>query len=106
MGFIADLKLVGDKVKAGFLKVVSEVDGVILPEAEKLQPTLDLVAEAVAPGSSAFVNIAVKWLEDSVAVIDAGGAAVEQHFANAGLDTAAIASVKGLIPAYKAALKK
>jgi hypothetical protein len=106
MGFIADLQLIGSKVKAGFLKAVSEVDGVVLPEAEKLQPLLDAVSEATVPGSSTYVNMAVKWLEDSVAVMDAGGAAVEAKFTDAGLDTAAIASVKGLIPAYKAAAKK
>ena len=106
MGFIADVVKLGDAVKSGFLKAVSEIDTVVLPEAEKLAPTLDAVAEAIVPGSSSYVNLAVSWLESSVAALDAGGTAVESNFANAGLDTAAIAAVKGLIPAYKAAKAK
>jgi hypothetical protein len=105
-GVIKDLVAAGSAVKSAILKAVGEVDKVIVPEAEKLQPTLDAVAEAFVPGSSSFVDIAVKWLEDSASALDAGGAAVEQNFANAGLDVAAIGAVKALIPQLKAAQAK
>jgi len=102
-GVIKDLQTAGSKIKAGFVKLVAETDNVVLPEAEKLQPLLDTVAEATVPGSSTYVDLAIKWLEDSAGVIDAGGAAVEANLANAGYDAAAIAAVKGIIPALKAA---
>lgn len=102
-GVISDIVSVGTKVKTAVIKAMTEVDDVVLPDVEDLQPLLDGVAEAVAPGSSTYVNIAVKWLEDCASVLDAGGAAAEQNLSNAGLDAAAIASVKGLIPALKAA---
>jgi hypothetical protein len=93
----------GAKFKNALVKAMGEVDSVIVPEAEKLQPTLDLVAEAAVPGSSKVVNMGMALLEDTAGVIDAGGAAAESNLANAGLDTAAIAAIKGLIPAFKAA---
>lgn len=103
-GVIKDIVSVGSKVKSAVVKAMTEIDGVILPEAEKLQPTLDLVAEAAVPGSSSFVNMGLALLEDTASAIDAGGAAAEANLANAGLDTAAIAAVKGLIPQLKAAV--
>jgi hypothetical protein len=102
-GVISDIEKAGSAVKAAILKAVSEVDNVILPEAEKLQPILDAVAEAVAPGSATYVALAIKWLEDSASVLDAGGSAAEANLANAGLDAAAISAVKALIPQLKAA---
>jgi hypothetical protein len=102
-GVIKDLVTAGSTIKAGFVKLVAETDNVVLPEAEKLQPLLETVAEATVPGSSAYVDLAIKWLEDSAGVIDAGGAAVEANLANAGYDAAAIAAVKGIIPQLKAA---
>lgn len=104
-GLIKDAVSVGEKVKADVLKAISEVDGVILPEVEKIQPTLDAIANATVPGSATFVDYGVSLLEDVAAAIDKGGAAAEANLANAGLDTAAIAAIKGLIPQIKA-LKK
>lgn len=105
-GVLKKLVDAGSAVKAAVLKAVSEVDDVVVPDAEKLEPTLDAVANAVAPGSAEYVDLAVSWLEDSAAALDAGGAAVEQNLANAGLDAAAIAKVKALIPTLKAAAAK
>lgn len=102
-GVIKELHIAGATIKAGFLKLVAETDNVIIPDAEKLQPLLDIVAEATVPGSASYVNLAIKWLEDSAGVIDAGGAAVEANLSNAGYDAAAIAAVKGIIPGLKAA---
>ena len=91
------------KVKNAILKAVQGVDGIVLPEAEKLEPLVAQVAGAVVPGGAAVVNTAYAWLEACAKVLDAGGAAAEQSFANAGLDVGAIQSVKGLIPHLKAA---
>jgi hypothetical protein len=91
------------KVKSALLKTVQELDGVILPEAETLQPLIEQVANAVAPGGSKVVDVAFAWLESAARVLDAGGAAAEANLANAGLDVATIAAIKGLIPALKAA---
>jgi hypothetical protein len=102
-GLLKDLVTAGSKVKAGIVKVMAETDNVILPEAEKLQPLLDGVAEAVVPGSSGAVNVGLGLLEELASVIDAGGAAAENNLANAGLDVAAIAAVKSFIPQLKAA---
>jgi hypothetical protein len=102
-GIGAKIKADGEKVKAALLKAMNEVDGVILPEAEVLQPLIDTVANAAVPGSSGIVDIAMKWFEDSAGVLDAGGAAAEANLANAGYDVAAIAAIKGYIPALKAA---
>jgi hypothetical protein len=102
-GVIKDLVATGSKVKTAVIKAMTEIDNVILPEAEELSPLLDTVADAVVPGSSTILNIAVAWLEDSASALDAGGAAVEANLKNAGLDVAAIAAVKGLIPQLKAA---
>jgi hypothetical protein len=102
-GVIKDLHLAGSKMKAGFLKLMAETDNVIVPDAEKLQPLLEIVADATVPGSATYVDLAIKWLEDSAGVIDAGGAAVEANLGNAGYDAAAIAAVKGIIPQLKAA---
>lgn len=96
----------GSKVKAALLKAVTEVDDVVIPEAVKLQPELDAVADAIVPGSASYINIAVSWTEDCAAALDAGDAAVEQNLLNAGLDAAAIAQLKALIPALKAAAAK
>jgi len=52
-----------------------------------------------APRSSEAIGEA--WLEESVAALDQGGAAAEANLANAGLDTAAIAALKALIPQFK-----
>lgn len=101
-GLLKDVVSAGAKIKSGLLKVMSEVDGAIVPEAVKLQPLLDAVAEAAVPGSSKFVNMGTAMLEDVASAIDAGGQAAEQNLASAGLDTAAIAAAKGLIPQLKA----
>lgn len=91
------------KVKAAILKAVQEVDGVILPEATALEPLVAQVAQAIVPGGAAVVNIAYNWLEISAKALDAGGAAAEKNLLDAGLDTAAIAQIKALIPQLKAA---
>ena len=91
------------KVKNAILKAVHEVDTVVLPEADKLEPMVAQVAQAIAPGGGAIVDLAYHWLEISAKALDVGGAAVEQNLTNAGLDTAAIAQIKALIPQLKAA---
>lgn len=104
-GVVADVVKAASKVKSAVLKAVSEVDNVVLPEAEKLQPTLDAIADAVAPGSQSFIDAGVSLLEEVAGVLDAGGAAAEQGLQNAGLDVAVIQKAKALIPQIKA-LKK
>lgn len=98
-------KIVADaeKVKAAFLKAMQEVDSVILPEAEKLKPLIETVAQALVPGSGKVVDLAYSWLESTAKALDAGGAAAEANLANAGLDAAAIAEIKLLIPHLKSA---
>jgi hypothetical protein len=103
LSFIQKLEADGAKVKAAVLKAVAEVDGVIIPDAAKLEPLAAAVAEAVVPGSSAVVTVAENWLLAGAKLIDAGGAAAEANLTNAGLDVALIAQVKSLIPTLKAA---
>jgi len=93
------------KVKNAILKAMQEVDGVILPEAAIIEPIVAQAAAAISPGGAAIVNTVYAWFEACAKLIDAGGAAAEQNLANAGLDVAAIASVKALIPQLKAAAK-
>lgn len=102
-GLATKIKADGDKVKAALLKAMNELDGVVLPEAETLQPLIDAVADAAVPGSASIVDVGMKWFEDSVGVLDAGGAAAEANLANAGYDVAAIAALKSYIPTLKAA---
>lgn len=104
-GVIKDITGAAEKVKAAVLKAVAEVDNVILPETEKLKPTIDAVADALLPGASKYVDYAVALLEDVASALDAGGAAAEQNLQNAGLDAAAIQAVKALIPQLKAVKK-
>jgi hypothetical protein len=91
------------KVKSAIIKAMTEIDTVVLPEATKLEPLVQQVADAVAPGGGAIVNVAYAWLESTAKVIDAGGAAAEQNLSDAGLDVATIQAIKGLIPQLKAA---
>jgi len=105
MSIVSKLEAAGAKVKDAVLKAVSEVDGVVLPDAAKLEPFAAAIAEAVVPGSSSVVVTAENVLLALAKVIDVGGAAAESNLTNAGLDTALIASVKGLIPSLKAAAK-
>lgn len=100
---VADAEGAATKVKAALLKAVSEVDNVILPDAAVYEPLVAQVANAIAPGGGKVVDVAYAWLELCAKALDAGGAAAESNLANAGLDSAAIAQVKGLIPALKAA---
>jgi len=79
------------------------VDNVVLPEAEKIQPLVDAVADATVPGSGKFVDLALTWLEESASALDAGGAALEKNLTDAGADTTAIAAVKAILPELKAA---
>src|SRR5208337_2035888 len=102
---VADAEADAVKVKTAMLKAVAEIDGVILPEAAKYEPLLVQAANAIAPGGGAVVDTAYAWLEACAKVLDVGGAAAEQSLTNAGLDVAAIESVKGLIPQLKAAAK-
>jgi len=91
------------KVKTAVIKAVVEIDDVVLPDVEKYEPEVEAVANAIVPGSSEYINIAVSWAEDCAAALDKGGAAVESNLTNAGLDTAAIQALKSLIPTLKAA---
>lgn len=91
------------KVKNAILKAVQEVDGVVLPEAAKIEPIVAQVAQSIMPGGAAIVNVAYSWLEITAKALDAGGAAAEQNLTNAGLDSALIADIKALIPQLKAA---
>ncbi len=100
-GIVAKIKADGAKVKAAFLKTVNELDTVVLPDAQKYLPAIEQVSEAIVPGSSKLEAIGEAWLEESVAALDQGGAAAEANLANAGLDTAAIAALKALIPQFK-----
>jgi hypothetical protein len=93
------------KVKNGIIKGMQEVDGVILPDLEKYEPLAEQLAAAVAPGGAAIVSTVYAWAEACAKVIDAGGAAAEQNFTNAGLDVTSIQSLKGLVPSLKAAAK-
>lgn len=102
-GVVKDITSAAEKVKAAVLKAVSEIDGVVLPEAKKLQPTVDAIANAVLPGASEYVDYGIALLEDVASALDAGGAAAETNLQNAGLDVAAIQAVKNLIPQLKAA---
>ena len=104
-GLVQKLENVAAKVKAAVLKAVSEVDGVVLPEATVLEPLIDQVMNAIVPGSGAVAAIAESGLVALAKILDAGGAAAEQNLSNAGLDTALIADIKSLIPALKAAAK-
>lgn len=101
--FIAKAEADAAKVKAAILKAVQEVDGVVLPAAEVYEPLAEQVANAITPGGGAAVAASYALLESVAKVIDAGGAAAEQNLLNAGLDTAAIAQAKALIPQLKAA---
>jgi len=100
---IAKLETIGAKVKAGILKAMSEVDGVVLPEAEKLEPLIAALLNAALPGSGNVAAVAEGALVALAKILDAGGAAAEANLANAGLDTSLIADIKGLVPALKAA---
>lgn len=101
-GIAAKIKADGAKVKAAFLKTVSELDTVVLPDAQEYLPLIEQVSEAIVPGSSKLEAIGNAWLEETVAALDEGGAAAEANLTNAGLDTAAIAALKALIPQFKA----
>ena len=103
LSLVAKLEGMGAKVKAGILKAMSEVDGVVLPEAETLEPLLAAVMNAVVPGSGNVAAVAESALVALAKILDAGGAAAESNLANAGMDTSLIADVKGLIPSLKAA---
>lgn len=105
MSMIAKLQADWAKVKAAVTKAVSEVDGVIVPESEVLEPLIAQVAEAVIPGGGAVAQIGENVLLAIAKVIDAGGSAAESNLANAGLDVTLIQDVKGLIPSLKAASK-
>lgn len=96
---------IGKAIENGVVKAVQEVDTTIEPALELLKPIAEQVANAAAPGSAGLVDVAYAWLEESVAAIDAGGAAAEQHLMNAGLDAAAVAKIKSLAPAFKAAMQ-
>lgn len=105
MSIIAKIEADALKVKSAILKAMSEVDGVILPEAEKLEPFLASLMNAVVPGAGNIAQIAENSLIALAKVIDAGGAAAESNLTNLGLDEALIADAKGLIPTLKAAVK-
>ena len=105
MSIIAKIEAIGEKVRAGILKGISEVDGVVLPEAEKYEPFVAALMNAVVPGSGNVAQIAENSLIALAKVLDAGGAAAEANLVNLGFDTALIADAKGLIPALKAAVK-
>ena len=105
MSFLQNIKDVEAKVKAGFLKVVSEIDGVIVPESQVVEPVVKQIMEAIMPGSGRIADVAEAGLLAVAKLLDAGGAAAEANLVNAGLDTALIADVKGLIPTLKAAAK-
>jgi hypothetical protein len=108
-GLVAKLVAKADadvaKVKDAIRKAVYEVDSVVLPEAAKVEPIVAAAAEAISPGGSSIVNVAYEWLEECAKVLDSGGAATEESLTNAGLDVAAIQSVKALIPQLKATVK-
>lgn len=93
------------KVKNAILKAVQEVDSVVLPEADKLEPLIAQVAKSIVPGGDVVVNTAYAGLEIIAKLLDAGGAAAEANLANAGLDVAFISQVKTLVPQLKAAAK-
>ena len=105
MSLLQNVEAVAAKVKAGFLKVVSEIDGVVVPESEVVEPIVAQLLNAVLPGSGRIADIAEAGLVALAKVLDAGGAAAEANLVNAGLDTALIADVKALIPTLKAATK-
>jgi hypothetical protein len=96
----------GTKVKSAFLKVVQEIDVVIVPDAQKYAPELEALANALVPGSSTIVATGLVALEDLAAAIDKGGAAAKANLLNAGLDSATIAAAEALIPQLKAAATK
>ena len=77
MGVISKLESAGAKVKAAVLKAVAEVDGVVLPDAEKLEPFVAALMNAVVPGSGNVAAIAENSLIALAQVLDAGGAAAE-----------------------------
>ena len=100
---VADAEASAAKVKAALLKAVTEVDTVVLPEAAAYEPLVAQVAQAIAPGGAAITNVAYSLLETVAKALDTFGSAAEANFANAGVDVAAIAQVKTLIPQLKAA---
>jgi len=102
-GVLSGIVKKAGKVKTAVIKAVVEIDDVVLPDVEKYEPEVEAVANAIVPGSSEYIQIAVSWAEDCAAALDKGGAAVESNLANAGLDTAAIQALKSLIPTLKAA---
>jgi hypothetical protein len=105
MSIIAKVEAIGEKVKAAILKAMSEVDGVVLPEAATLEPLIAGVLNAVVPGSGNIAQIAENSLIALAKVLDAGGAAAEANLANLGFDQTLIADAKALIPTLKAASK-
>ena len=105
MSIIAKIEAAAAKVKAAILKGVAEVDGIVLPEAEKYEPFVAALMNAVVPGSGNVAQVAENSLVALAKVLDAGGEAAEASLTNLGFDTALIADAKGLIPALKAASK-
>jgi hypothetical protein len=105
MSVIAKVEAIGDKVKAAILKAMAEVDGVILPEAETLEPVLAPLLNAVVPGAGNIAQIAENVLIALAKVLDAGGAAAEANLTNLGFDQTLITQAKSLIPTLKAAVK-
>jgi hypothetical protein len=103
-GALKDIVDAGTKVKSAFLKVVQEIDVVIVPDAQKYAPELEALANALVPGSSTIVATGLVALEDLAAAIDKGGAAAKANLLNAGLDSATIAAAEALIPQLKAAV--
>lgn len=92
------------KVKNAVIAAMKEVDGVVLPEAEKYEGLIEDLAAVVLPSSGAkIVDVAYAWLESTAKVINDGGAAAEANLINAGLDAALVAAIKAYIPALKAA---
>jgi hypothetical protein len=101
---VQKVEAAAEKLKAGFLKVMQETDGIVVPEAEKWEPMAAAMLDAVLPGSGNIAQIAEDSLVALAKVIDAGGAAAEANLGSLGFDQALIASAKQLIPTLKAAV--
>ena len=105
MSVIAKIEALGAKVKAAVIKAMNEVDGVVLPEAEQLEPFVAALMNAAVPGSGNVAQIAENVLIAGAKVLDAGGQAAAGDLKRLGFDEGLIADIKGLIPALKVAVK-
>lgn len=102
-GLLARIEAKAAEVKAAILKGVAEVDGVVIPESEKIEPFIAPLLNQIMPGAGNVANVAEAWLVAGAKLIDTGGAAVKANLANQGFDSALIAQVESIIPTLRAA---